>query len=269
MIHLKSATFKKQDEQIFPYTLSFFSGETIEFTNPVSILVGDNGSGKSSMLELMNEVLGLYRIQMDVPYQKELKDVMSKAAKNVKLAYSLSKPRGFFFSAEDFTSYIHFLVKEKNEAYHELERVKTEYKNKSMLSKQLAAMPFSKTIHEIDEMYEKDLLKSSHGEAYLSFFSSRLRKNELYFLDEPETPLSIQNQLALLALIDQGVKDQNQFIIATHSPLLMAIPNATLYEVSKDGINQIKYNEIDSVNLLKQFLNHPESFFRHLYDDES
>lgn len=260
MYHLKSVVFKKSNEN-FPYNLPFFNNKPIDLEAPIIILVGENGTGKSTFVELLNEVLNLYRISMENPYQKDLKEILSKASKNIDIKYYLKKPKGFFFSAEDFTSYIHFLVREKNYAYEELKRIKSS--NKSTFSKNLASMPFNRTINEIDNLYTRDLLKSSHGEAYLSFFNSRVRENELYLLDEPETPLSIQNQLTLNYMIMEGVKRNCQFIIATHSPVIMALPNAKIYEISNEDITLSDYNDIESVNLLKQFLNYPEVFFRH------
>ncbi|PKK97041.1 MAG: ABC transporter ATP-binding protein [Tenericutes bacterium HGW-Tenericutes-3] len=264
ILHLKSILLK-QNQLEFPYQLPFFKEQHITFDSPITILVGENGSGKSTFLELINEKLKLYRIEMENTYQKELRDILKKASKDITLKYALTKPQGFFFCAEDFTSYIHFLVREKNEALSELKRIETEYKNKSDLSRSLAKGPSSKTLYEIDNLYDRDLLKSSHGEAYLSFFSSRLRKNQIYLLDEPETPLSIQNQLTLITLIHDAVKEGNQFIIATHSPIVMSIPGAVILSLSDQGVEKIKFDEIESVLLLKQFLNYPDSFFKHLF----
>lgn len=268
MIHLKSVSFSQVAKTEFPFNLPFF-GQEIIFSSPVTLLVGENGTGKSTLLELVDEVIKLYKINSKNLEHKELKSVLKNAERFVKCQYQLKKPKGFFFSAEDFTSYIHYLIQEKNISYEELKRIENEYAHKSELSRSLARMPHMRTLGEIDTLYEKDLLKSSHGEAYLDFFKSRIRANELYLLDEPETPLSIQNQLALLSIIDEGIKQNNQFIIATHSPIIMAIPNAVIYQIDQSGIKKCRFDELESVVLLKQFMNHPESFFRHLYQDET
>lgn len=265
MNHLKSIQFNVSKQTEFPYTLPFFKTLEIVLDSPITIIIGDNGSGKSTFLELISEKLKLYRIEMANAYQNELKNILRNTCRNVKLNYELTIPKGFFFSAEDFTSYIHFLVKEKNEAEKELKRIDLEYKNKSILSQQLARSAQSKTIWEINQLYQRDLLKSSHGEAYLSFFSSRLHKNQIYLLDEPETPLSFQSQLILISMIHEAIKNGNQFIIATHSPMLMAMEDSSILEFSEDGVKKVKYEEIEFVQLLKDFLNHPKSFFKHLY----
>lgn len=263
---IRSIQFQKVNQESFPYQLPFFGHEII-FDTPVTILIGENGSGKSTFLELINEVIGLYKIKDKKTLRPELMSPISGARSYVNIKYTLSKPKGFFFSAEDFTSYIHDLMKEKADAYQELKTIDQDYAHKSALSKSLARMPHMRTIGEINHLYQRDLLRSSHGEAYLDFFKSRIREKELYLLDEPETPLSIQNQLTLLSMIDDGVRRNNQFIITTHSPILMAIPYATIYEVSENGFQKIVYDQIESVILLKQFMNHPESFLRHLYHE--
>lgn len=262
-MHINYAVFSKEEHTIFPYHLPFFTGEKITFETPVTILVGENGTGKSTLIELMNEVLKLPKIVGTMNHLEQ--DILKEASKNVLIHRLHQKPKGFFFGAEDFTSYIHYLTYEKNASKAELKRIEQEYKHRSEYAKGLASMPHNRTIHEIDGLHSRDLLSSSHGEAYLSFFTSRMKDNQLYLLDEPETPLSIQNQLSLLYLIDEAVKKNCQFIIATHSPVIMAMPNARILSLSSEGIKEIAYDEIESVKLLKQFLNQKEQFFRHLF----
>jgi predicted ATPase len=264
MYHIENVIFTKCQNEAFPYHLPFFNDTKLEFNTPITILVGENGCGKSTFLDLLNEILHLYRIDMENEYQKDVKDIIKQAAKYIKVKNKLTIPKGFYFTAEDFTSYIYKLVKEKNYALNEIRRVDSEYQHKSDFTRELAASPFNRTINELDNMYPRELLKSSHGEAYLTFFNSRVRSNELYLLDEPETPLSIQNQLTLIYIINEAVKNNCQFIIATHSPILMAIPNATIYDISDNEIKRVEYNDIDAVNLLKQFLNQPDQFFKYL-----
>lgn len=262
---IKSIEFPTIDDSEYPYHLPFY-GKKVEITAPITILIGDNGAGKSTFLKLLNDVIQLYRIDSNETKQKRHP---LKVLSLPKVTYMRTKPKGFYFSAEDFTTYFRSLAQHRQEAYDALTDVEAEYANKSDFSKSLARMPHMRTIHEIDQLYQKDLLSSSHGEAYLDFFISRLRSHELYLLDEPETPLSIQNQMTLLSVIDDAIGRGNQFIIATHSPILMSIPGATILRVHKEGMDEIRYEDIESVQLLKQFLNHKEQFFRHLYQKKS
>ena len=105
----------------------------------------------------------------------------------------------------------------------------------------------------------------SHGESFLRLFQSRFVPNGLYLLDEPEAPLAPIRQLSLLALIRDAVEQQqSQFVIVTHSPIIMAYPKARLLQISPTGLQPIEYNAIEHVSLLRDFLNHPERFLRHL-----
>lgn len=262
MIHLKSIQFNASDRQTqYPYSLPWMKHiQSLHFDNDVIIITGDNGCGKSTLMNLLASALNLYRINSgDMPL-KSLKE----NSNIIKPFYTNTKTQGFFFEAEAFITYLHYLVKEKNEALAELKRVETDYAKRSDYAKMMAKVPHQKSLQELDNLYEYDITKRSHGEAYLDFFASRLRQNQIYLLDEPETPLSSQNQLTLLAMIKDAVQNNCQFIIATHSPIIMAYPDALLYQVSDNGIDEIAYQDIESINLLKQFLNSPEQFLRHL-----
>ena len=94
-------------------------------------------------------------------------------------------------------------------------------------------------------------------------FKSRLSPNSLYILDEPETPLSPQNQLTLLCLIDEQIKQGSQFIIASHSPILTAHPEAAIYEISSQSIEEIAYDDIDNVAFMKHFMADPKRFMHY------
>ncbi|MBU0996701.1 MAG: hypothetical protein KKE16_01525 [Firmicutes bacterium] len=243
----------------FPFFLPIFQKPIhVTIHKPVLILVGDNGTGKSSLMKTVQQKLGLYEIEMNDFIKKDKIDVTS-----VNVSYHLSKPKGFFFESSKFITYLEYINKEKTLAEEELKRVEKEYRNSSDFAQQMASTPFKRTIGELNGMYKHDLSKSSHGESYLDFFTSRLRPGQLYLLDEPETPLSVQNQLTLLALILDGVKQDCQFIIATHSPILSAIPHAQIIEIKNQQLIEIKYEEIESIQLLKQFINHKDQFLKH------
>ena len=104
----------------------------------------------------------------------------------------------------------------------------------------------------------------SHGESFLNVFAQRCVPGGLYLLDEPETPLSPLRQLALLSHIKQRVTQACQFIIATHSPILMASPGASILSFDNDAIAPIAYDDVEHVSLTRAFLNDPEAFCRRL-----
>jgi predicted ATPase len=251
-IHIKESSYNA-----YPFHLSFIN-QKITFHREVTILIGENGSGKSTLLDLLSRELGLFRIGTPIT---DLPQIM------IELGYPLSKPKGIYFSSEDFTTYIHEIEKEKKSAINELERVKVEYEHRSKLAQNLASMPYHRTLSELSSLHDRDLLKSSHGEAYLSFFKSRIRKNQLMLLDEPETPLSFLNQLALLLLMKEAVNQGCQLIVATHSPVVMSYPDAFLYEINNQGMIHKDIDQIESIGLMKQFLNNPDAFLHHLFNE--
>lgn len=252
---LKTLYFQKADTNEFPYNLSFFNQE-IDIDAPITILIGENGCGKTTLLELIQHELNLFQIGKSLNEPVYVKS---------KFTFHLGKPQGFYFSSEDFTTYIYELEKEKAYARSQIKAVNKAYKHKSDYAKTMAQGPYQKTLAEIDHLHDKNLLKSSHGESYLSFFKSRLRPNYLILLDEPETPLSFNNQLALLYLMKQAVDDGCQLVIATHSPLLMAYPGAHILEMNQSGVHAVAYEDIENVQMIKDFLNHPDRYFKHLF----
>ncbi|HOP56981.1 MAG TPA: AAA family ATPase [Bacillota bacterium] len=256
---------KPGKETEYPFNLTIFKQEIIlDVERPVTVFVGENGSGKSSLLKLIQSRMRLVEIKwQDNPEEKHAID-----ASTVDIMPKLGKPRGFFFESLKFINYMEYMQKEIAYSNAELERVDKEYKNRSPYAKMMAESPFKRTIGELDRMYSRDLPHSSHGEAYLDFFASRIRDNQIYLLDEPETPLSFQNQLTLAALIIQATKKGCQFIIATHSPIIAAIPEAFIYEIEENKFVRTNFDEIKDIQMLRQFLNHKEQFLRHLDEDD-
>lgn len=261
MIYLRQLRQKRAlAESGYPYTLPPVQQlSALEFTAPVTLLVGDNGCGKTSVLEIAAAASSAVRIG------KPGKDTQSaallqQAAKFFSPVFS-KKPRSCFcFSAESFTHYIDFLVAERAESDRALREVAATYGNR--YAGQLAAMPYQRTIAEIDAMYENRLDQRSHGQGFLDFFSARLIPGGLYFIDEPESALSYGNQLALIYLMQDAVRHDAQFIVATHSPILAAYPGALLMELSDGTFLPTKYDDLANVAFLKRFLAAHERMLR-------
>ncbi|MFA5006814.1 MAG: AAA family ATPase [Candidatus Izemoplasmatales bacterium] len=249
----------------YPFTVPALSGDLdLVLTAPVTVLIGENGSGKSTLLDLVGAKAGLVRIAQDDPLNRSRAALFRQASAFVETVFRPVRPKGFHFAASDFATYLRYIAAEKEYAHEELDRVAKEYTRKSDFAKMMAAAPAERTLAELDGMYGRDLSASSHGESYLDFFASRLRPDSLFLLDEPETPLSFQNQLALLVMIDQGVAEGCQFLIATHSPVLAGIPEADILSFEGTSIRRRKYSEIEAFSLLSRFLADREGFFENL-----
>ena len=119
-------------------------------------------------------------------------------------------------------------------------------------------------ISGLDRRYGRDPDARSHGESFIALFQSRIVPGGLYIMDEPEAPLSPQRQLALLSLMKDMTNRDCQFIVATHSPVLMAFPGADIYNLDRIPVKKAKYEDLDHVKFTKEFLNAPDRFLRHL-----
>ena len=118
-----------------------------------------------------------------------------------------------------------------------------------------------------EDVYERPLHEQSHGESFLDIALNRLGPQGFYLLDEPEAALSVAGQLALLRRIHELVRQRSQFVVATHSPILVAYPDATILELGEDGIHPLAYEETPQVALTKTFLEDPNRFLHRLLDD--
>ena len=152
----------------------------------------------------------------------------------------------------------------RTEMQERLAQVEEEFRDASAWARGLAAGPASGSLHEMERRYGPDLDARSHGESFLKLFQARLVPGGLYLLDEPEAPLSPQNQLALIALIRASVEDGSQFLVATHSPILLALPGAAILSFDESPPTFVPYENLEHVRLTREFLNDPERFLRRL-----
>jgi predicted ATPase len=166
---------------------------------------------------------------------------------------------------EDFFGFAKQLTSTREEYEADLARVDKETVGRSETARSLARSPYLSQLHEMKRRYGEDLSARSHGESYFKVFQSRFVPDGLYMLDEPEAPLSPLRQLSLLSMLKEMVEKQNaQFIIATHSPILMAFPNATIYNFDGGQIKPIAYDEVEHVAITRSFLQNPEQYLKHL-----
>jgi predicted ATPase len=146
--------------------------------------------------------------------------------------------------------------------------VERDFADATAYARGLASGPARASLAELERLYGGDLDARSHGEAFLRLFESRLHAHSLYLLDEPEAALSPQSQLGLLALIGASVAAGSQFVIATHSPILLAYPGAAIYSFDTNPISVVQYDELEHVTLTRAFLNSPNAFLHRILQRE-
>lgn len=268
MIHLTSIQLNALPEpaDVFPFHIPAIRSLTaLELTTPVTFLVGENGSGKSSFLEALALAAGsIVAGSSDLAGDESLKGV-KPLAHRLKLTWHKRTRKGFFLRSEDYFGYVRRLAHMRQELERDLRDVDTDYQSRSQYARDLASLPYRRELHDLDTRYGGDLDTRSHGESFLTFFQARFVPDGLYLLDEPEAPLSPLRQMSLIALLKTMVSDHNaQFVIATHSPILMAFPGATILSFDTAPIAPVAYDDLEHVRLTRDFLNNPAQFLRHL-----
>ena len=268
MIHLKAITvreFNSHDQGEFPFNLEIVrSLREIELRAPVTFLVGENGSGKSTLLEAIACAVESITVGSESVRTDKSLAPLRKLAQYFRLAWTKRTRKGFFLRAEDFFGYAKSMRQTKEEFQQELENIQEEYKGRSKYAAALASMPFHGQLADMQRRYGEGLDSYSHGESFLTLFQSRFVPGGLYLLDEPEAALSPMRQLSFLAALKQMVQENSQFIIATHSPIILAFPDAQILFFNEGRIREVKYTQLEHVQLTKDFLNNPDSFLRHL-----
>lgn len=233
----------------------------LEFTAPVTFFVGENGTGKSTILEAIAAAVSLPAIGGEpVDYDETLVDAR-RLGKHMKLVWNRRSLRGFFMRSEDFFNFtrrVRHLTQELAQDVEEMEEYLTGY------GLELARGSLLGQRQALIDKYGPNLQANSHGEAILQVLTQRLVPEGIYLLDEPETPFSPQRELALLSLIKQMVEEGCQFIIATHSPILLAFPGAVIYSFDENPAAVCAYEDLEHVKLTRDFLNRPEAFLRWL-----
>lgn len=266
MIHLRALSLARPGNQTtFPFNVpAIQSLETIEFTAPVTFLVGENGSGKSTLLESLAIATGLPAITEFTPRDDDALAAQRTLASHLRLSWANRTHRGFFLRAEDVFGFTRALARSREQMRERIRELEVEYRDRSAHARGLAMGPMAASLAEMEQRYGTDLDANSHGQAFFVLFRSRFVPGGLYLLDEPETPLSPQSQLGLIAMLKDMVAQDSQFIIATHAPMLLAFPGATILNFVRDDIAATPYEELEHVRLTREFLADPERFLRRL-----
>jgi predicted ATPase len=274
VIHLKSVSVRKIPDKDgkdaadwFPFNVPVIrSLETIEFTHPVTFLVGENGSGKSTFLEGIALAAGSITVGSEDAETDRTLSRMRELAKALKLVWTAKRKSGFFLRSEDFFGFVKRLSTMRENLLRELEEVDEEYKDRPS-ARAFARMPYAGELHAMRERYGDDLDAYSHGESFFKLFKARFVPGGLYLLDEPEAPLSPMRQIIFLSMLAQMVRQESQFIIATHSPILLAYPGATILQFKDGEVSRADYEQLEHVSLTRAFLADPNQFLDRLWAD--
>ena len=264
-LFLREVARKGGDGDRFPFSVPVIRAlERLTFSAPVTYFVGENGSGKSTLLEGIAAAaklpaVGSADLSADgtLSAQRELGDVL-------RLVWNRRTSRGFFLRAEDFFGFAKRISALRSEMLARIAELEAEYVDRSEWAKGLAMGPARSSLAALEKRYGIDLDASSHGQGFLTLFRSRFVPGGLYLLDEPEAPLSPQSQLAFMLMMQDMIAEDAQFIIATHSPILLAYPGATIYSFDVAPAASVAYAELEHVRLTRDFLNTPDRYLREL-----
>ena len=268
MPHLESLAPKStnaSDRGRFPFTVPVIrSLGTVDLSSPVTFFVGENGSGKSTLLEALALAAQLPTVGTEEVARDPLLESQRRLADALRLTWKSRTRRGFFLRAEDFFGFQRRLVRDRADYEARLVEIDREFEDRSDHAKGLAKGPTASVLADMERRYGKEPDARSHGEAFLNLFQGRFVPGSLVLLDEPEAALSPQNQLGLVAMLMAMVKENAQFVIATHSPIVLALPGARIYSFDGGQIRPAEYQDLDHVNLTRDFLFDPSRFLRRL-----
>lgn len=206
----------------------------LEFNTPITFFVGENGSGKSTLLEAIAVAAGFNPEGGTKNYSFSTYDSHSELCEAIRITKGIRTAGwGYFLRAESF-----YNVATREEEYTRESEARSE-----------------------------ELHKKSHGESFLAIAQKHFKQNGLYFLDEPEAALSPQRQLTLLMEIERCAQAESQFVIVTHSPILLAMPGAQIYTFDEGRIHPCEYEDTDSYQVTAMFINNREQILKRLFFD--
>jgi predicted ATPase len=234
-----------------------------QFTASVTLLAGENGTGKSTLLEALARKLALPAIGGEDASRDNTLKGLDPLCGAMKLTFGIRVRKGFFLRAEDFFNFTKRITALQQEMAEELIRAEKENAGRSEFAKAQSRMAYASSLQAMNSSYGQDPDARSHGESFLALFKERIVPGGIYLLDEPEAPLSPMRQLALAALIMDREKD-SQFIIATHSPVLMAYPGADIWCFDDVPVSSRAYEDLEHISFLRDFMKRPGQYMESL-----
>lgn len=239
--YLRSIELKRDNIEsfsVYPFCIpSIAEFDQIDFHEDVTFFVGENGSGKSTLLEAIAVSLGFNPEGGNKNTHFSTNENHSELSKYIKTIKGFKKPSDWYFlRAESFYNLASYMETDGRAAY-------------------------------LDSYGGKSLHNQSHGESFMATLINKLRGNGLYLMDEPEAALSPTRQMAALSAIHQLVEQKSQFIIATHSPILLAYPRAKIYQFSSVGISEVEYTNTEHYEVTREFLNNHEKMLEILMSE--
>lgn len=262
MSYLTKLHINCQKTNPFPFNIPAIKyAKDIDLSNPITFFIGDNGTGKSTLIESIAFRLQLPHMDGST-YDKKIFSGAIRLAEFLELDFKIDMPIGFFFRAEDFGDYLNSVNRRDQALHSDLSSLDGEVPEHIIQQMKDNA---NYQLYHMRKNYGQELNTFSHGEAYLKIIQEKVSSKGIFILDEPEAALSPAKQLSLIYHINTHIKTHlSQFIIATHSPILMSMPNATIYEIDEDGMDKTELEDTEHYSITKSFLNNPEQYLRHL-----
>jgi predicted ATPase len=261
MPYLSSIHMNTDKKHPYPYNIpAIQNAKTIDLSNQITFIIGENGCGKSTLLESL-----AFRLQLPHMdgrgYGKKCFEAAKKLQPYLELKWDIERSVGFFFRAEDFGDYLNSIHRNDVHLHNQMSYLDDEIPSNIIQQMKDNA---NYQLHQVRKNYGQELDSFSHGEAYMHIMQEMVNQRGIYLLDEPEASLSPSKQLAFMYFIQNHLAQFNsQFIIATHSPMLMAFPDASIYEITENDMKKVLLAQTDHYSITKSFLDNPNAFLRH------